>query len=251
MAACCRCFLKYCRKQKATSLLLEHLAVPRNAPSGKRTILQPNDLSLLFSRNTTIYNREEKYEPFVYAFRFQVLTGVRPGELLGLKWNDIDFVRRLITLERSINSHREFTTGKNCNAQRSFCMTDDCYHLILKHEQINGRESEYVFSLNGKFIRPGTYYDRWIKYRDYHQICHASPYELRHTFISIIKALPLGLIKPLVGHSINMDTYRVYGHELEGEKQKTAVLVQQQFHKVANFSAEHSSEEDLPGYSDQ
>ena len=36
---------------------------------------------------------------------------------------------------------------------------------------------------------------------------------------------------PVVGHSVNMDTYRVYGHELTGEKYKTAGLVQLEFEK--------------------
>ena len=46
-----------------------------------------------------------------------------------------------------------------------------------------------------------------------------------------MKTLPEGLIRPLVGHSVNMDTYRVYGHELTGEKHKTADLVQLEFEK--------------------
>jgi len=103
--------------------------------------------------------------------------------------------------------------------------------LLQEHRKRNGKRGRYVFSLNNTWIRPSTYYDRWIRYRDYQGIQQTTPYGLRHTFISIVKSLPVGLIKPLVGHSVNMDTYRVYGHELTGEKQETAGLVQLEFEK--------------------
>ena len=97
---------------------------------------------------------------------------------------------------------------------------------------MNATSCDFVFSLNNKWIKPSTYYDRWIKYRDYNQISQSSPYELRHTFISMIKALPDSVIKPLVGHSIKMDTYRVYCHEMDGEKEAAAHMVQQEFGKT-------------------
>ena len=49
-----------------------------------------------------------------------------------------------------------------------------------------------------------------------------TPYELRHTFISIAKVLPAGLVKSLVGHSQDMDTFGVYGHELEDDTARRA-----------------------------
>lgn len=45
---------------------------------------------------------------------------------------------------------------------------------------------------------------------------------MRHTFISIVKTLPPGEIKPWVGHSQDMDTYGVYSHELTGEASRVA-----------------------------
>lgn len=47
-------------------------------------------------------------------------------------------------------------------------------------------------------------------------------YGLRHTFISFNKAMPTGLLKATVGHSVNMQTYKVYSHEVDGDKRAAA-----------------------------
>lgn len=49
-----------------------------------------------------------------------------------------------------------------------------------------------------------------------------SAYELRHTFVSVIKTLPAGEVKQLVGHSHSMDTFGIYSHKINGEDTKTA-----------------------------
>ena len=60
----------------------------------------------------------------------------------------------------------------------------------------------------------------FLKYCRNIPVC--TPYELRHTFVSIAKVLPAGLVKSLVGHSEDMDTFGVYGHELNGDAQQQA-----------------------------
>ncbi|MEA4932744.1 MAG: hypothetical protein VB071_04035 [Lawsonibacter sp.] len=57
-------------------------------------------------------------------------------------------------------------------------------------------------------------------------IPHITPYELRHTFVSIAqKKLPDYLLKPVVGHSKAMDTHGIYGHEFDGFKDDTADIL--------------------------
>ena len=48
-------------------------------------------------------------------------------------------------------------------------------------------------------------------------------YELRHTFVSVVKTLPAGEVKGLVGHSQDMDTFGVYGHTLTGEAEEMCI----------------------------
>ncbi|MEE1013516.1 MAG: hypothetical protein U0L92_04300, partial [Clostridia bacterium] len=56
-----------------------------------------------------------------------------------------------------------------------------------------------------------------------------TPYELRHTFVSIAKCLPEGDVKSVIGHSANMDTFGVYGHEMSGDLERISNSLSQVF----------------------
>ncbi|MGN0184267.1 MAG: hypothetical protein ACI4AL_04055 [Aristaeellaceae bacterium] len=79
---------------------------------------------------------------------------------------------------------------------------------------------------------PNYIYDQWAIWRKQHGI-KSSLHELRHTFISLNKAdLPLELMKSVVGHSSSMDTFGVYGHEIEGERHRAAQIIDGVFQSV-------------------
>lgn len=159
---------------------------------------------------------------------------MRPGEIIGLERKDIS--AGTVHLKRSINVDCDETSGKNDNARRSFVLTPVAQAALalqfamLKKYQI---ESKYVFpDKYGEHILPSVYYKHWVRYRDYVGIAKASPYELRHTFASIVKRLPEGYLKQLVGHSKNMDTYGTYSHEMDGDMETTAALVNDIFKDI-------------------
>lgn len=234
LRACLVAFVKYCRKRKVTTLFLEDLVIPKGAVKKEKSVLQPTDLKTLFEKDTTCLKDVETKEIYVNAFRFETATGLRPGEVIGLEKSDIK--GDTVCLRRSINRDGEETNGKNDNARRNFVLTPLALDILKNQTDLlieNKITSKYVFpSESGEPIKQTTYYKRWVRYRDYHKMSKVSPYELRHTFVSVVKSLPTGLLKPLVGHSENMDTYGVYSHELEGDMQITAALVQGVFDKI-------------------
>ena len=227
-------FLKFCRKSKYTDLIIEDLTIPKSASVGERIILQPSDLQTLFSCDTIICRKKEIQDAFIYAYRLQVLTGLRPGELCGLKWSDIK--DGTIHLRRSINKEGEITTGKNDNAQRNFALNILTSALLSKQQAMldkRGIISDYVFPRDtGEPLKSTYYYKVWKRYREQHKLPAASPYELRHTFVSAVKVLPEGYLKQLVGHSKNMDTYGVYSHQITGDMQTAASMVQDVFKSI-------------------
>lgn len=81
-------------------------------------------------------------------------------------------------------------------------------------------------------VRKQFYYYRWRIYCRVNELQAVSPYELRHTFVSVVKTLPAGEVKPLVGHSTDMDTFGVYGHALTGDAENTAQAVNSVFLRV-------------------
>lgn len=232
--ACLVSFVKFCRKNKLTTLLPEDLIIPKEARVNEKHILQPRNLKTLFSENETVFKGNVIQDPLIYAYRFHVLTGLRPGELAGLKWSDIR--DGTVYLRRAINTMGEITTGKNRNAQRNFALNIFTSAILSEQKkQLDelGVQSEYVFCRqDGEPLQSKHYYDRWKVYRDYHSFPPVTPYELRHTFVSAVKTLPEGYLKNLVGHSKDMDTYGVYSHEMDGDMTETAALVQGIFKQI-------------------
>ena len=82
---------------------------------------------------STCYCKEVQ-EIYINAYRFQVVTGLRPGEVFGLKWSDIK--KRVLHLSRSINCLDEVTSGKNENAQRNIYLTDIAIATLSSQKQL-------------------------------------------------------------------------------------------------------------------
>ena len=234
---CMSAFIKYCRKCGATSLVVENVTIPKNAAVGKRTILQPEDINILFKNDKTLYKGKIVHEPFIHAYRFAVVTGLRPGELIGLRWSDVDFDNNILSICRSINVHNEITVGKTKNAIRKISISPLMLKILddRKADLTNPvSDDAYVFGDDkGNNVINHTLYRRWKQYIKFAGITSdATLYELRHTFISVVKILPVGLVKPIVGHSVNMDTYGTYGHEINGELKQTGELIEIEFDKI-------------------
>ena len=220
-----RAFCKFCRKAKLSTYLPEDVQIPAGARLKGKKVLQPDDLVKLFSIDTTLYRGKRVHDDFVHAYRFEVLTGLRPGELLGLRWADIK--GSTVNLSRSINLKGIETRGKNENAVRSFVLSDVARAVLEAQRAITGH-CESVFCLETE----RRYYKRWKVYCAANDLQPVSLYELRHTFVSVVKTLPAGEVKELVGHSEDMDTFGIYSHTLTGEDIATAQAVNAVFLKL-------------------
>lgn len=206
-------FAKYCRVGRLSTLFPESLTIPSAATSSEKKVLQPNDLAVLFRSEETTWRDCVVPEALIHAYRLAVLTGLRPGELMGLQWGDVKPDR--LELRRSINRYSETTSGKNKNARRVVELSGLARQELAAQRQQCGipSPSDPVFDIpSGKYLE-----DHLARYCRHNGITGVTPYELRHTFVSVAKTLPVGLVKSLVGHSRSMDTYGVYGHELQGD----------------------------------
>ena len=220
-------FLKYARQSRASNLRPETLKVPDDAPVKNKKILQPKDISLLFG--------EQKFDHwFVNAYRFYVASGLRRGELIAIQ-PDRDIIGNTLSLKESVNRFREITEGKNKNAQRTFVLDGILQGIIRDQKELlkkNNIKTQYLFvNTFGARIHPATLYSNWGKYCARLGIQKTSLHELRHTFISLCKEVPLELLKGQVGHSLTMDTFRQYGHEVDGEKEQTAHIINKELSK--------------------
>jgi integrase len=82
----------------------------------------------------------KKYEPtWYYIWAVAVYTGCRNGELYALKWSDIDFENRMITVQRSFNKKE----GEKCTKTgdwRHVSVCDSLWEIIQELKTIHDHE---------------------------------------------------------------------------------------------------------------
>lgn len=231
---CILAWLKWCRRHGYSKLHPEGLTIPAGARKPEKKIVHPAGLTTLFSSEDTIYRGKEVTDWYIHAYRFAVLTGVRPGELCGLQQGDIKGSK--VTLRRSFNVHGETTQGKNNNARRTFQLPARAVaELEAQRSQLRrvGIISPYLFpdDEGGQTKEPNLYH-AWLRYCKANGIPPVSLYELRHTFVSVNKEMPSGLKKMAVGHSKDMDTEGTYGHQMAGDLERAAAYSEAAFDAI-------------------
>lgn len=220
---CITRFLKYARQHGNTKLRPE-LEVNKKAPSLGKRALDDEEIKKFFTCKYTRRKNNVVEDWYNFMYQFAIATGLRPSELCGLQFDDID--GEYITIRRGINARGEITSGKNENARRTFKMNSvalsvlksqidmlDDYRLVLT----------WVFPQeDGRPTSEQIYYRRFKAFCKYNGIENITPYEMRHTYVSINKEMPDELLKMQVGHSTAMPTREQYSHERNGDTERAA-----------------------------
>lgn len=221
-------------KWKMDSMRSQRVKIPKKAPKAQRTIVQPEQLKLLFDVDTVVRRGRAKHEFYIHAFRILALTGMRRGELCGLTVND--YKDGVLYIRRSINQLGETTRGKNDNARRRIPLTKRAVHVLADQQEMikeMGIDSKWLFpSENGSATNPPTLTNHWNRFAPHYGIT-SSLHELRHTFVSITENdIPDPLLKRVVGHSDSMDTHGIYGHALDNDLERALGMMENVFDRV-------------------
>lgn len=145
-----------------------------------------------------------------YTVRF--FTGMRTGEIDGLKWCYVDFERRQILIRETIVKRKiEYT--KTDSSQREIHMSQPVYEALLRQKEATG-DKEYVFC-----TRAGTPLDYnrvsrrvWYPILDLLGLRRRNAYQTRHTAATLWLAsgeTPEWIARQM-GHSNTEMLFRVY-----------------------------------------
>lgn len=220
-------FIKFAVARGYMEPLRDDLYIPSGHPTKEKEILQPTDIAKLFD--------QEIDDWYINYFRLATVCGLRPGECLGLQWSDVDFLRKSITISRSINVHNQITEGKNKNAKREIGLSDIAAQILQAQKaKTNSLNVSWVFpNPVGAMSNQGATAKAWRRLKAKTGI-PGTPYSLRHTFISMVKYdIPDTMIKSIVGHGTSTDTIGIYGrHQVDGELQKQAAMIDETLKKA-------------------
>jgi len=156
------------------------------------------------------------------------MLGLRREEIVGLKWDNIDFNNKLITIAeaRTQAGKNIISKGtKNRSSHRTLYVPDEIVRLlaVIKQKQEEQKallgeaykDEGYVIAWeNGEPYRPNYLSDLFKKIIDDNKLPPLRLHGLRHTFASIANELGINLydISKALGHSQVGTTSQVYTH---------------------------------------
>jgi len=168
-----------------------------------------------------------------YAFLLQ--TGLRTGEMIGLKWSDIDFEKRILHVSRTMEyrySVGEWRIGetKTKNGCRDIPLTTEAIEILKRQKKkvqelktVKMEFSDFVFLFRkGEPTKNSAYDTKLMYYCDKVGMQRFSMHTLRHTFAT--RCIEAGMrpktLQMILGHSNIGITMNLYVHVTDEEKVK-------------------------------
>lgn len=154
--------------------------------------------------------------PFGLFAILLLYTGLRRGELFGLRWSDFDFESGFITVSRSItyaaNSTPILKEPKTAAGVRRVLILAPVVRLIKPLYDAAKNKDEYV--LTGEKPRGQSWYRRrWDKYLEATGL-NVTQHQFRHTYATILYEAGVDELaaQTLMGHKDISTTHKIYTH---------------------------------------
>ena len=223
--------------QKALSQAVRDDLIPRNVASGERaqSSRERKETKALSQKQVKALLRAAEGERNVALYVTAVHTGLRQGELLGLRWSDVDLRARRLSVARSLKASSAgrlaFGPPKNKASRRSVPLNKTVVSALEAHRRRQNEERLRARAWHDHDLlfpnRAGNPIDHNNLYhREYKALLEKANlheqgftfHSLRHTFGT---ALFEGgehpkVVQSLLGHASIVQTMDTYSHLLEG-----------------------------------
>lgn len=200
--------------------IMKRLGLKRTYNRNAATIFSQNEITLIL--DTCLNYRPGHYPIFLTAFR----TGMRLGELLALKWENINWRKKFVVVKESFRNGK--LTGTKNGKIRRVDMSDQLFdvlkalHMQRKREALKAGSHEIVpiiFHTNGEYTSQNTIRNIWKRILDKSKLDYRKFHAIRHTFASLLISggQSLAYVKEMMGHGSIQITVDVYGHLIPSE----------------------------------
>ena len=173
----------------------------------------------------------KEHDSHIYTFLMLALyTGLRKGELLALTWDDIDYDKKLLRVNKSRTGSRKdvtslVTTPKTASSNRKIPINDSLIDALKAEKK---KQEEMALLLGNGYDRSNNYVIRTVIGKPYTNLSainrvvnrltekaglpHCTIHGFRHSVASILddNGVPLQDISVLLGHESTTTTERIY-----------------------------------------
>lgn len=184
----------------------ESVKIPRNAPKSTRRALTVEEREII--TNTP--------HPTQTAAMIMLYGGLRRGEVIALRYSDIDLEHGTITVNKSVDLTKNQpiikatkTKAGNRFVQIPKILTD---FLSQRKSEILPNESDIVIA--EKILSASSWRKRWSRYLKDVGLDGVTPHMLRHTACTMMieSGMDVSSVKNQMGHSDIQTTLEIYTH---------------------------------------
>jgi integrase len=188
--------------------------LPRRGPVDEKSPIEMETVKELI---------EKLAEPSRSIATLLAMTGLRIGELLALRWQDIDLLKGLLSVNQTIYEGH-FDEPKTKRSKRSIPLGPQCVEILAALKRTGATPSTLVFSArNGSPLSRRNLLNRQLKPAakalgltgvNWHWFRHA------HATLLDSTGAPIGTTQALLGHSSSETTRENYIHSVPADARK-------------------------------
>lgn len=211
-------------------------AEPPKVEKHEPNYLQPATIPLMLD---ALEREPLKWRMLVHLM---LVTGARRGEILGLKWENVDFDNSRIYICRSISYTPDCgvyeSTPKTASSKRYVSLPQETMQMLKQYRTWQSgeilrlgeyyRRQGFVFSqVNGAPMHPDSV-TTWLgRFSRRCSLPHITPHALRHTMTSLLIFNGVDIVSTAkrLGHSQVSTTSDIYAHVIEQADKKNADIL--------------------------
>ena len=191
--------------------------------------LEHREMKTLPAEQLASFLREAKESGVFEMYYIELATGLRRGELLGLKWEDLDLEQGTLRVQRQvsrINGEVVEAPLKTKNSYRTISLGGDAVGILNEQRKKCGG-SEYVFpSPTGGPISPDSVIQMLHRVLKRAGLPKVRFHDLRHTFatVALQNGVDIKTVSGMLGHysaGFTLDTYAHVTTQAQREAAKT------------------------------
>ena len=236
--------LKQAKREKVVRENVSEDALP---PSVKKKKADFFEIDEIISIREALENEPLKYRIMVYLL---VDSGIRRGELFGIRWSSVDFKNNEINIENNVQYSGDiglYNDTPKTDETRVISISPEIMEKLKQYKryqnklklQLGGSEYNkegYLFIQdNGNVMHPSSL-NKWLsRFESRHNLPHIYPHKFRHSQASILYASNVDIvtISNRLGHKQVSTTQDIYAHMMKNSDRKASETIAEVLYRQA------------------
>lgn len=217
--------------------------VARNVVDAVETpTAKPAEMRVWTSEEASRFLQVARANRYYVAFALAIETGMRQGEIIALRWCDVDLDEKFLHVERT-DYLGHINPPKTVKGRRGISLTSSLVKTLRWHKAAQAKErlllgEDYqdngliVAKFDGTPLRARSLVNHWYKLLDESGLPRIRFHDLRHTHASILfdQGADPKEVSEALGHSDVAFTWNQYTHMYRRQKEKLAMKLETALH---------------------